>query len=264
MRGLDLFAGIGLFGEGMRRGGIEVAGFCELADWKRMIHRELHGAMPEWRDIREMRGEDVLERAGPIDIVFGSPPCTDASLANSKGKGIYGAETGLFMEAIRVIREIRPNWVALENTPGLTNRGADGVFAELEEAGYAVWPLLVGTKGIGAPHDRKRIFLVGCDRAGVEDSHANGEGQQRLLVNGKVGRQPCKSIAQDPSRVSRNAIHDWAGGLGRYLRVADGLPAKTARMLMSACGDGVVVEVAEAIGRSIMSVNHFTAHNGND
>ena len=113
MRGLDLFAGIGLFGEGMSRAGVDVVGFCELADWKCMIHRELHGALPEWRDIRDMRGKDVLRRAGPIDIVFGSPPCTDASLANSNGKGISGSETGLFVEAIRIVREIRPDWVAL-------------------------------------------------------------------------------------------------------------------------------------------------------
>ncbi len=389
MRGLDLFSGVGLFSLGMEEAGIETVAACEIADWKRLIFAELCGEMPMWNDIRDMRGDDVLERAGPIDIVFGSPPCTDASLANSNGKGISGAETGLFLEAIRVIREIRPHWIALENVPGLRTRGADGVLAELEQAGYAVWPIVVGADNAGAPHIRKRVWIVGyatqerpakrqgpptgrrrdetkngqparvsegwrnaretdaesaskqmgrggqprqadaadADSPGIrqqprrgsgqngqgaaviateDGSHPDRQGQQRQPVDGEMAGQSGSSDAahtngqgqrglswgaqsQDTGLAEPHshagdtdeqrlafwqslagdhgpqlaalerdigpAIHEWAGGLGSYLRVADGCPAKTARMLMSACGDGVVVSVAQAIGRAIIATD---------
>lgn len=363
MRALDLFSGIGLFSLGMHRAGFQTVAACELMEWKRLIFAELVGDMPMYADIKDLTGERVLDDVGPVELVFGSPPCTDASSANSRGRGVDGEQTGLFFEAIRLVREIRPRWTCLENVPPLRTRGADRVLAALEEAGYATWPLVVGADNAGAPHIRKRVWIVGLHRdaacewpaerrglqearwsqeaqdrepAGVSEGrrdarpttdpdsdgghtaawrdsmgsqpraetaascngaaphphghrrqHAGGRGQRGQLsaeeavsaphdqINGRrAWRQgrPDSSGEGQPEQALRfwaelagdhgpqlaalerdigPAIHDWAGGLGRHLQLAHGLPAKTARMLMSAAGDGVVVRVAEAIGNAI-------------
>lgn len=151
---------------GLEWAGMTTVGFCEIEPACRFWIREHWPAEPIFEDIRTLTAEAIIERCGPIDIVAGGFPCQDVSAAG-KGAGLKGARSGLWFEMLRVVRELRPDWVLAENVGALRTRGADEVLEGLDAEGYACWPLVVGAGDAGAPQRRKRVWIV---------AHANGRG----------------------------------------------------------------------------------------
>lgn len=188
MRVLDLFsAAAGGWSLGLHRAGFETVAACEWIEWRRALYAENNPGVLIYDDVRTLTGERLLADLGALpDIVVGSPPCQDISSANTKGKGVDGERSGLFFEAIRIIGEVRPRWVALENSANLRTRGADRVLGELEGQGYACWAIVVGGDTVGANHERKRSWIIGCD---VEQlaAHPYDAGQLRRDLDAKVG-----------------------------------------------------------------------------
>lgn len=161
MRALDLFSGAaGGWTLGLYRAGIATVAACEADPWRRAVYGARWPGVRLYDDVRTLTGDKVLADVGPIDLVAGSPPCQDASTANARGKGIDGERTGLFRDAVRLVSELRPRWVAFENVPGIRARGADWVLAALEAEGYTCRPLVVGAVHAGANHLRKRVWFV--------------------------------------------------------------------------------------------------------
>jgi DNA (cytosine-5)-methyltransferase 1 len=94
-----------------------------------------------------------------VDVLCGGFPCQDISLAG-KGAGIDGSRSGLWQEFARLIGELRPRYVVVENVPALTSRGLDRVLADLAACGFdAEWDHLPAS-AFGAPHRRDRIWIV--------------------------------------------------------------------------------------------------------
>jgi len=111
---------------------------------------------PIWDDVRTFDGRPW---AGLVDVVSGGFPCQDISAAGS-GAGIDGARSGLWGEMARIIREVGPRFVLVENSPMLTSRGLGRVVGDLAAMGYdAAWGVL-GAFHAGAPHKRERIWIV--------------------------------------------------------------------------------------------------------
>ncbi len=111
---------------------------------------------PIWDDVCTFDGTNWR---GIIDVVSGGFPCQGISVAG-KGKGLEDERSGLWSEMFRIIREIRPRYVFVENSPLLTRRGIDRVLGDLASMGYdATWGVL-GADDVGAPHIRKRIWLL--------------------------------------------------------------------------------------------------------
>ena len=180
MRHLDLFSGIGGFSLGLERtGGFETVGFCEIDEWCRSQLARNWPGVPVHTDIGELDGQTI----GHVDIVTGGFPCQDVSFANTTAKGIDGARSGLVFEMLRVIREVRPNWVIIENSPALRVRGADRVLDEMEGQGYTCWPLVVGARHLIAPHRRDRVWIV----AHAEHAERWPSGEQGRRVEGNDG-----------------------------------------------------------------------------
>ncbi|WP_257588235.1 DNA cytosine methyltransferase [Leptospira sp. id769339] len=114
-------------------------------------------AFPIWDDIRTFDGRPWR---GVVDLVSGGFPCEDISVAG-KGAGITGERSGLWTEMFRVIREVRPKYVFLENSPMLVRRGLGVVLGDLASMGYdGEWGVF-GANDTGAPHIRKRIWILG-------------------------------------------------------------------------------------------------------
>src|SRR6266487_444103 len=112
---------------------------------------------PIWDDVRTFDG---FSWRGRVDLVSGGFPCQDISAAG-KGEGITGERSGLWKEFKRIIGEVRPSRVRVENSPMLTLRGIEVVLGDLAALGYdAKWGVL-GADDAGAPHIRKRIWIVG-------------------------------------------------------------------------------------------------------
>ena len=115
---------------------------------------------PIWDDIQTFDGRPWR---GIVDVVSGGFPCQDISAAG-KGAGIDGERSGMWREMARVIREVRPRFVFVENSPMLTSRGLGTVLGDLAELGFdARWGVL-GAADVGAPHQRDRIWIVAHSR----------------------------------------------------------------------------------------------------
>ena len=115
---------------------------------------------PIWSDVRTFNG---YPWQGLVDVVSGGFPCQDISAAG-KGAGITGSRSGLWSEMARVVREVRPRIVLVENSPMLTSRGLGVVLGDLAEMGFdAEWGVL-GADDAGANHIRKRIWVLGYSK----------------------------------------------------------------------------------------------------
>ncbi|MDF3856167.1 MULTISPECIES: DNA cytosine methyltransferase [Paracoccus] len=172
LRVLDLFSGAaGGWSLGLHRAGFVTIAACEIIAWRRILYSENFPHVRLYADIRDLTAARLVSDLGCLpEIIVGSPPCQDISSANTKGKGIEGERSGLYLEAVRLVGECRPRWFAFENSSVLRTRGADRLLDELEALGYACWPCVVGAADIGANHVRKRSWLIGCDPEQLADT----------------------------------------------------------------------------------------------
>jgi DNA (cytosine-5)-methyltransferase 1 len=136
--------------------------------------RQKDGYLPWFPIYGDVRDFDGRPWRGLVDVVAGGFPCTDISAAG-KGAGIDGKDSGLWREMARIVDEVRPSYVFVENSPMLVTRGLALVLGDLAEMGYdATWCVL-GARHIGAPHDRDRIWILG--QAMVHADRAQREGR---------------------------------------------------------------------------------------
>lgn len=159
---MDLFSGIGGFALGLRRaGGYRTVCYCErdagaagvlLA---RMRDGELDPA-PIHRDVARLDGKPWR---GLVDVITGGFPCQDIS-GEGAGAGIDGERSGLWREYARLVRQVRPRYVIVENVAILLARGIDRVLGDLASSGYDAEWSVVSACSMGAPHVRDRVFIV--------------------------------------------------------------------------------------------------------
>jgi len=110
---------------------------------------------PIWDDVCSFDGKPWR---GIVDVISGGFPCQDISAAG-KGAGIDGERSGMWREMARIICEVRPRYVFVENSPMLTSRGLGAVLGDLATMGFdAKWGVL-GADDIGANHQRDRIWI---------------------------------------------------------------------------------------------------------
>ena len=162
MNELHLFAGAGggILG-GMLLGhttvcAVEIEPYCR----KVLLQRQRDGILPKfpiWDDVTTFDGKPWR---GKVDVVCGGFPCQDISSAG-RGAGIEeGTRSGLWYEMARIIGEIKPRFVFIENSPLLRKRGLNKVLRSLAEMGYdAKWGVL-GADNCGGNHIRKRMWIL--------------------------------------------------------------------------------------------------------
>jgi|SRR5581483_720984 len=244
MYGLDLFSGIGGITVALQKWVSPVA-YCENDQYaqavllSRMSAYELPTA-PIWDDVRTLNGSMLP----PIDIVYGGFPCQDISVAG-RGAGLGGERSGLFFEIVRLVGEIKPAFVFLENVPNIRTKGLGRVIKEMERLGYDCRWCLLSAADVGANHKRERWFLLAhSDNKGLEGRNG-GElqertGQQSVGEGGTLADTPCKlpygdRIEGDGGTKSTNSgpdVADAQSEQSRRIRIA-GIHEDT-----SATGDG--------------------------
>lgn len=192
MNELALFAGIGggiLGGQllGWRtRCAVELDPFARDILLARQADEHLL-RFPIWDDVRTFDGRPWR---GAIDVISGGFPCQDISSAGA-GKGLAGGRSGLWFEMLRIVGEVRPRLVFIENSPHLRTRGLGTVLEGLASLGYdARWGVL-GAWHLGAPHKRDRMWIL---------SHADNGGEQF---------QPKHAKAAEPSEAFGVARGEW-------------------------------------------------------
>ena len=169
---------------------------------------------PIWDDVCNFDGRPWR---GLVDVVSGGFPCQDISTAG-RGAGIDGERSGLWREMARIIGEVRPRFVFVENSPALTSRGLGRVLGDLAEMGYdAEWGVL-GADDFGAPHRRKRIWIVAHACRNPLEERQIGQGIQH------ESQRSGQEVA-DASELQRNGSDaNQQGGEVPKPRNSDGEP----------------------------------------
>jgi len=199
---------------------------------------------PIWDDVQTFDGRPWR---GIVDVVSGGFPCQDISAAG-KGAGIDGERSGMWREMARIIHEVRPRFVFVENSPMLTSRGLGTVLGDLASMGFdARWGVL-GAADVGAPHQRDRIWIVAnSKRTRLEGRQDSGEqevsrsGSGCSLVNTSSRRHEL-SERKIRSRWDSSEYTSWWESEPDVGRVANGVAARVDRL--KAIGNGQVPEVA--------------------
>jgi len=184
MRFGSLFSGIGGFDLGFERAGMTCAWQCEIDAACRGVLGTHFGA-EIIEDVCNVRRDNV----SAVDLVCGGFPCQDLSIAGKRA-GLAGERSGLWFEFHRVLDDLRPQWVVIENVPGLlsSNGGRDfaTILRGLVELGYGVCWRILDAQYFGVAQRRRRVFIVG--------SLGDGRAAQVLFESaGMYGDPPART-----------------------------------------------------------------------
>jgi len=266
MNVLDLFSGIGGFSLGLERAGMKTVAFCEIDKFCRKVLTHHWPTVPIYEDIKSLTAQKLKDDRISVDVICGGFPCQDISTAG-KGEGLKGERSGLWREYARLIGEIRPRYVIVENVAALLFRGLPDVLGDLASLGYdAEWHCIPASY-IGAPHRRDRIWIIAYrnsdnqsesiisfdDEASRMQGDASNSDSQRLQRSEKAGDD-----GKDWTE-SRNQLITGCRGVSRSAweiepsvgRVANGVPARMDRL--KSLGNAVVPQIPEILGKAIMS-----------
>ena len=282
----SLFAGIGGFDLGLERAGMVCKWQVEIDEYATRVLEKHWPTVRRWNDVRTFPPEGDWN----VDVICGGFPCQDISVAG-KGAGLAGARSGLWYEFARIIGDLRPRYVVVENVAALLTRGMDSVLGTLSTLGYDAEWHVVPASAVGAPHRRERVWIVAysigqpdamrrhgatCSQ-GLAGRGCNAGGSECDCGPGCAGEagEGAGDVA-DADRVpgTQQLIHErrhWRKGLtcersgGRRAsqadgwwsvepdvgRVAHGVPARVDRL--RCLGNAVVPQVVEVIGRAIVA-----------
>jgi DNA (cytosine-5)-methyltransferase 1 len=229
----SLFSGIGGLDLGLERAGMEIKWQCEKDEYCQKVLKKHWPEAVLYDDITTINGGDLA----PVDVLAGGFPCQDVSTAGKRAGIAEGTRSGLWFEFARLIGEIEPRWVIIENVPGLlsvdSGRGMGTILYDLAVRGYdAEWDC-ISAASVGALHRRDRIFIV---------AHANAAGLE--------GQRPEYRLFPEGGPCPRIASGGWWAAEPDVGRVAHGVPARVDQL--RALGNAVVPQVAEYIGRLIV------------
>lgn len=149
----SLFSGIGGFELGAEKAGIKTIWNCEYEKHNQKILKKHFPHTEQYSDIRTM------SNPGYVDIISGGFPCQDISVAGNM-EGIKGERSGLWSEMFRIIREVRPKYTIIENSPALLIRGFERVLLDLSQIGYNAEWQCISNFAFGYPHKRERIYAI--------------------------------------------------------------------------------------------------------
>lgn len=237
---LELFAGIGGMSLGLERAGFNVVGQVEINPWCRRVLAKHWPDVPRHDDVRTALDWWLSEPRPPVRLVAGGYPCQPESLAGSRRGS--ADERWLWPDMARVVDVVRPDYVIGENVMGHRTSGLRFVLRDLEQLGYTARAGIVSAAQMGAPHERKRIFILAV-------ANASGTG----CGSGRSER------GMETSQSEAFAWSSWLESVGRsgwpaepdVGRVAYGVPGRVDRL--RGLGNAVVPQVAEFVGRFLLS-----------
>lgn len=253
LRVLDLFSGIGGFSLGLRRaGGFRTVAYCEIEAYCQavLLARMRDGWLdtaPIHSDITRLDGKPW---GGAVDVICGGFPCQDISGAGTRA-GISGSRSGLWSEMARIIREVAPRFVIVENVADIAWRGIDRVLGDLADLGLDAEWCCVCSCVFGTAHCRERAWVV---------ADSGGFGEQGFFREGFRARQAGQRGKDVEALVPHRSRHGMADTFGdgetsAILRgESDGIPSRLDRL--HAVGNAVVPHVVEWIGRGLIEVTH--------
>lgn len=245
LRVLDLFSGIGGFSLGLERtGGFETVAFCEIEEFPRRVLAKHWPEVPCYHDVRELTADALRSDGIAVDVITGGFPCQDLSIIGKKA-GLEGERSGLWSEIVRLIGELRPSLLIVENVANLLDgpsgrRGAwfCRVLGDLAECGYdAEWENIPACV-MGAPHRRERVWIVAYP--------------YEVGLQGRVferARERVEALLENQLR--------WDIPQPYVIRGNDGISHRAHRI--AALGNTVIPQIPELIGHAILEAERAAA-----
>ena len=247
MTHIGLFEGIGGFSLAAKWMGWQTVAWCEINAFAQKVLRRHY---PQAEGLGDITKTDFTKYKGKIDILTGGFPCQDISYAKSwttngafQENGISGKRSGLWTEYARAIDEIKPKYVVAENVAALTNQGLDIVLRTLAELGYDAEWYVIPAAFVGAPHLRKRVWIVAYARS-------IGRNQESIIFS-KIFSQ---KVQQAPEWEFSRTICQTNGKktLPQSFGIYDGIPKELHHTdRITALGNSLVPQVAHLIFKSI-------------
>lgn len=226
----SLFSGIGGLELGLERAGLgPVVWQVEKEEYCREVLAKHWPNAARFDDVRTV-GLHNLQR---VDLVCGGFPCQDVSqAARGRNDGLDGDQSGLWREYRRIVDELRPSRVVVENVFSGKSRWLPTVRRDLHVLGYGSTAYEIAATDVGAPHIRKRIFVVAYPH---------------------VDRELLEPFDEEMAWPETDAGAMWNGWMAEpeHLRMANGTASELDIARVVACGNAVVPQCAEVIGRLI-------------
>jgi DNA (cytosine-5)-methyltransferase 1 len=289
----SLFSGIGGLELGLELAGLgSVIWQCEVDPFCRSV---LAKHWPNAERFEDIRG---VNYPPDVEVLCGGFPCQDISSAGT-GKGLVGERSGLWFEFARIVEEITPKWIVIENVASGAKRWVDQVCAHLEQLGYEALPVPLSAQAVGAPHLRNRIFIMAYAISNSiwfesewlsarRSNSISGERETKLVDNGEErvvayasserfqsGRvetscwkrsasggefDGCCSAWADCARGSTWISHSYGwASEPPVCGMDDGVSTKLDRARIKALGNSVVPQCAEVIGCMIRKIEELNA-----
>lgn len=253
-RHLDLFSGIGGFALAAQMvGGIQTTQFVEIDRYCQKILNKNFAGVPIHDDIRT-----YTANLGDFDVITFGSPCQDFSGANANGRGLEGERSGLFFEAIRVLRLVRPQYAIFENVANVLRKDCGRHFQQIlrafYESGYDAEWQVISAASLGAPHLRERLFIVAYtkDKGAIRRQweQSNGSKVDRCNSSQGNGSNDGSKIIADSScnRIQRPILSRASFGHSGWsvepaiCRVDARIPHRVDRL--KGLGNSVVPQVA--------------------
>jgi DNA (cytosine-5)-methyltransferase 1 len=230
MKVVSLFSGIGGIDLGLERAGMQTVGFCERDPFARKVLSKNWPNVPQHDDVTTMKGDEF----GQFDLLCGGPPCQRTSLAAA----IHGKRTGetMWPWMLGIGERQRPEWLLIEQPPG--NKAWEATVADdLARIGYHHTRFELSARGVGAPHLRRRVFFV------AHAMRERCEAVARLSGSSAITTEPWPAPPRGTWRTAGSGNRGMDDGISTWV---DRL-----RVL----GNSVVPQVAEQIGRMILTAN---------
>ncbi|MEU7788391.1 DNA (cytosine-5-)-methyltransferase [Amycolatopsis sp. NPDC049159] len=245
---LSLFSGIGGLELGLERAGMTTVGQVELDLFCRSVLERHFPEVPRHDDVRTAPAWWRSQSRPRVDVLAGGFPCQPFSSAGLR-RGIGDPRWG-WPWMRDALDAVRPRYVLIENVAALL--GYVEAFAivldDLSRRGFAVEWSVVPACALGAPHPRRRLFVLAYPD-GVDGPAGLGVGDRRTVL--------ARHRSQGPWR---DPVDGFMAARTRTDRVADGVPAELDGPRITALGNAVVPAVTERIGRLILA--HYASYAG--
>lgn len=225
---------------GLERAGMQCAWQVEIDEFCRKVLTKHWPNVPRFNDVREC-GKHNLEQ---VDLIAGGFPCQDISIANATAEGITGARSGLWGEMHRIVCEIRPRYVLVENVAEILNRGFERVLSDLAASGYdAEWRVL-RARDFGLPHPRRRVFVIAYPASIRRNNGKHGQSPRPYIEGFFQAFSASREVIEFAERFNDEVR------AATFVRKADAIPCYVDRL--RGLGNAVVPDAAQWIGERII------------
>jgi len=239
LRVLSLFAGIGGFDLGLERTkGFQTVAFCEIDPFCRRVLAKHWPNVRQYDDVRTLTADTLRRHGIAVDVICGGFPCQDISAAGNK-VGIDGERSGLWRQYARLIGELRPKFVIVENVAALLERGMGDVLGDLASLGYDAEWHCIPASAVGAPHRRDRVWII---------AHADS---RELRASGPAEVEAWPANIIEHGALQDAWVDDWRSIVSDLGSAVYGFPGVVD--YLRPLGNVVTPPIPELIGHAILA-----------